>query len=313
MEELRRHAAMADKTLELRRPPSERPVHGDRDLLAAAMLNLGLGALRRVPTRGRLTIDIVETDAGVRFRAAAPGTALPAAEKLRIFEPYGRRPGGSATYGMGLALAHAVVGLHDGNIWVEELESRAGLRVRVRAAVGSGGRPVQAGRRWRACRSDGGASVTRNRLGLVLLVLMAALAGRVAASDVRVQDLCKAVVDDPNYKIRVQAALVLGKVRDPAAVPALIKALTDPNATVRGIAAGALGDIGDPLAADALRDLARRETDSFVKSQAGKALALLNGAAEQAGQDLPGLRSVHRGGQVGRPGGGQDHRRRAGP
>jgi hypothetical protein len=121
--------------------------------------------------------------------------------------------------------------------------------------------------------------VTRTRLALLLLVVMAVLAGRVAASDVRVQDLCKAVVDDPNYKIRVQAALVLGKVRDPAAVPALIKALTDPNATVRGIAAGALGDIGDPLAADALRDLSRHETDTFVKSQAGKALALLNGAA----------------------------------
>jgi hypothetical protein len=123
--------------------------------------------------------------------------------------------------------------------------------------------------------------VTRTRLALLLLLVMAVLAGRVAASDVRVQDLCKAVVDDPNYKIRVQAALVLGKVRDPAAVPALIKALTDQNATVRGIAAGALGDIGDPLAADALRDLSRHETDTFVKSQAAKALALLNGAANK--------------------------------
>jgi len=109
-------------------------------------------------------------------------------------------------------------------------------------------------------------------LGVALL-----LAGRVRGADVRVADLCKAVVEDPNYKIRVQAALVLGKVRDASAVPYLIKALSDPNATVRGIAAGALGEIGDPLAADALRDLSRRETDSFVKSQAGKALAALSG------------------------------------
>jgi hypothetical protein len=122
--------------------------------------------------------------------------------------------------------------------------------------------------------------VRRARLGIVLAAtLVAGLVGRAAAAGVRVQDLCKAVVEDPNYKIRVQAALVLGKVRDPAAVPALIRALGDANPTVRGIAADALGEIGDPSALDALRELARRDGNSFVKSQAGKALALLSRAA----------------------------------
>jgi hypothetical protein len=51
-------------------------------------------------------------------------------------------------------------------------------------------------------------------LGVALL-----FAARVRGADVRVADLCKAVVEDPNYKIRVQAALVLGKVRDASAVP----------------------------------------------------------------------------------------------
>lgn len=125
-EELRRHAAMADKTLRMSRPPQERPLDGDRELLTAAMLNLGLGALRRVPSRGALSIEVTETDTGMRFRAAAPGSPLVPGEKLRIFEPYGRRAGGSATYGMGLALAHAVIGLHDGNLWVEELENGQG-------------------------------------------------------------------------------------------------------------------------------------------------------------------------------------------
>lgn len=125
-EELTRHATVADKTLVVRRPPSERATYGDRDLLCAAMLNLGLGALRRVPTRGTLSLEIFETDGGIRFRAEAPGAPLASTEKLRVFEPYGRRPGGSATYGMGLALAHAVIGLHDGSIWVEELDSGPG-------------------------------------------------------------------------------------------------------------------------------------------------------------------------------------------
>jgi K+-sensing histidine kinase KdpD len=125
-EELRRHAAVAEKWVSVKRPATERPLNGDRDLLAAAMLNLGMGALRRIPSRGTLGIEVAETDAGVRFRAVAPGAPLVSAERLRIFEPYGRRSGGSATYGMGLALAHAVVGLHDGTIWVEELEGGQG-------------------------------------------------------------------------------------------------------------------------------------------------------------------------------------------
>ena len=127
------------------------------------------------------------------------------------------------------------------------------------------------------------ARAARLGTGVAVLVLLAAFAGQ-ARAGVNVEDLCKAVVEDPNYKIRVQAALVLGKVADPAAVPALVKALSDQNATVRGIAAAALGQIGDAAATDPLRGLLRRETDSFVKSQANKALAMLSAAGGGTGK-----------------------------
>ena len=70
--------------------------------------------------------------------------------------------------------------------------------------------------------------------GALLLILVGRVQG---APGVKVEDLCKAVVEDPNYKVRVQAALVLGKLGDSSAVPSLIKALADQNSTVRGIAA----------------------------------------------------------------------------
>jgi len=124
--ELRRHATIAEKGFVLLRPQNERALYGDRELLAAAMLNLGMGALRRVPTRGTLSIEVGATDTGVRFRAVAPGPALAAAERARIFEPYSGRANGSATYGLGLALAHAVVDLHEGKVWVEEVEGGKG-------------------------------------------------------------------------------------------------------------------------------------------------------------------------------------------
>jgi len=113
------------------------------------------------------------------------------------------------------------------------------------------------------------------RAWLFALLLAAAAPGVRAASDAKVDELCRAVLEDGNYKVRVQAALVLGKLGDPRAVQPLIKALGDSNKTVRGIAASALGQLGDTAAADPLRDLLRHESDPFVRGQADKAVAAL--------------------------------------
>lgn len=116
------------------------------------------------------------------------------------------------------------------------------------------------------------------RLAGPAVALLLLLVGRVQAGPgVKVEDLCKAVVEDPNYKVRVQAALVLGKLGDLTAVPSLIQALADQNSTVRGIAAAALGQLGDGSASEPLRDLIKRESEGFVRSQATKALATLSG------------------------------------
>src|SRR4029079_17274076 len=80
---------------------------------------------------------------------------------------------------------------------------------------------------------------------------------------------------DANYKVRVQAALVLGRLGDHSAVPSLIRALDDQNKTVRAIAAQALGQLADHIAADPLRALLKKEGDPFVRTQAEKALALI--------------------------------------
>jgi HEAT repeats len=116
----------------------------------------------------------------------------------------------------------------------------------------------------------------RAAASVAVLALFVVVGGR-ARAGVGVDDLCRAVVEDPSYKVRVSAALTLGKVGGPAAVPALIRALADQNNSVRGIAAQSLGKIGDSAAAEPLKDLVRREGDSFVRSQASAALALLSG------------------------------------
>ena len=110
-----------------------------------------------------------------------------------------------------------------------------------------------------------------------LFALLLAAASARGASDVKVDELCRAVIEDGNYKVRVQAALVLGKLGDPRAVRPLIKALGDSNKTVRGIAASALGQLGDAAAVEPMRDLLRHESDPFVRGQAEKAIGALSG------------------------------------
>ena len=74
---------------------------------------------------------------------------------------------------------------------------------------------------------------------------------------------------------RQDAAFVLGKMRDPAAVEPLCAALTHPDALLRQLAAQALGRIGDPRAEKALKRTIALETDSGVTRYARKALTQL--------------------------------------
>jgi hypothetical protein len=117
------------------------------------------------------------------------------------------------------------------------------------------------------------------RASLVVALLLALLApatrARAGQPQVKVEELTKALLEDANYKVRVQAALVLGRLGDHAAVPSLIRALDDNNKTVRAIAAQALGQLADHDAGDPLRALLKREGDPFVRTQTEKALALI--------------------------------------
>src|SRR5688572_2253992 len=117
----------------------------------------------------------------------------------------------------------------------------------------------------------------RLRIPCLLMALFACGLLVSAARADRIDDLTRSLLQDSSYKVRVQAALVLGKLKDRRAVPALSQALRDENATVRGTAAASLGQIGDPSARDALEGAAQ-DVDGFVKGQAQKALGLLGSA-----------------------------------
>ena len=99
----------------------------------------------------------------------------------------------------------------------------------------------------------------------------------------KVEAVCRTLNGDTNYKVRVQAALVLGKMGDPSGASCLTRALDDANRTVRAVAAEALGQLKNPDSLPALRTLAKADPDPFVRAQAEKAVAMLSGPATAGG------------------------------
>jgi HEAT repeat protein len=83
-----------------------------------------------------------------------------------------------------------------------------------------------------------------------------------------------ALASSPSEKVRVQAALVLGKKRDPRATPFLIRALGDRSPAVRAMSAKALAEIGD-LAARAPLESAKNDPNPLVRRCVADALASL--------------------------------------
>jgi hypothetical protein len=123
------------------------------------------------------------------------------------------------------------------------------------------------------------------------LISVALVVGLMAASEAtgmaagKLEQLSTALLTDPSFKVRTQAALLIGKLGDKAGVEPLISALSDDHKTVRAMAAQSLGKLGGDKAASALDLLLQRERDGFVRKQAGKARAAVSAALSRAAMD----------------------------
>src|SRR5262252_250784 len=98
----------------------------------------------------------------------------------------------------------------------------------------------------------------------------------------KVDDLIQTLATTGSYKVRVQVCLVLAKIGDRRAVPAISGALKDDHPAVRMVAAQALGRLGDSSALGAL-NTAAQDPIASVAAAARQAIATVERSAHRNG------------------------------
>lgn len=92
-------------------------------------------------------------------------------------------------------------------------------------------------------------------------------------ADAQLQRLIDALRFDASFKVRLQAAVLLGRANDDRAVDPLIGALaSDAHYTVRAAAATALANLDAPRAISHIIKRIALDSDPFVREEAGRAL-----------------------------------------
>lgn len=94
------------------------------------------------------------------------------------------------------------------------------------------------------------------------------------ATPPKLTELALRLKDTSDFRVRVQAALQLGKAADERALEPLVAALDDPNESVRAAAAAALKHLGDARAIEPLKDR-RLDRSKAVREQIRDSLVAL--------------------------------------
>lgn len=120
------------------------------------------------------------------------------------------------------------------------------------------------------------ANAWRRLAQVLLLGLVVSIATPLAAAQ-DVATLRKELATATDFRVRVAAALALGKKKDTGSIDVISKALSDESAAVRSAAATALGAIGDARAVPALERAKGSEKDEGVQKAIDRAIVALRG------------------------------------
>ncbi len=113
-------------------------IQGDRNLLFQALSNLLDNAIKFAPPKTRLGIALGGDAEAAELTVWDQGPGIPESARARVLERFYREESSRSTpgSGLGLSLVAAVVGLHGGELHLED--NAPGLRARLRLPYGAG-------------------------------------------------------------------------------------------------------------------------------------------------------------------------------
>ncbi|NRA99522.1 MAG: HAMP domain-containing protein [Rhodobacteraceae bacterium] len=127
------HPVAEDAGIALTVSGTASPITGHRALLSQVLSNLIENSLRFAPEGSEIALQVTDTDKHVSITVEDQGPGVPEADLRRIAEPFvtGDQSRTAAHSGLGLALASAVAGMHDGALTLENRLNGPGLRATV--------------------------------------------------------------------------------------------------------------------------------------------------------------------------------------
>ncbi|MEQ9093951.1 MAG: HAMP domain-containing sensor histidine kinase [Miltoncostaeaceae bacterium] len=136
VESLRVHADAAGVAVSADLPEGDLSAEANPEQVQRVLANLILNAIRHTPADGSVTVRAARGDGGVEVEVSDTGSGIAPEARPHIFEPFfrgdGARSGEGA--GLGLAIAHAIVTAHGGDIWLEPSEGGTRVRFTLRSA-----------------------------------------------------------------------------------------------------------------------------------------------------------------------------------
>jgi signal transduction histidine kinase len=118
-----------EKSIVLSADLSEGTLCGDRDLLFQAYANLIDNAVKFTPENGRVHVRLFQDSGRFHVEVVDNGAGVDDADMAKIFDRFyrGEKCRGSSGTGLGLSLVGAVMGLHGGEVWAEDVQP--GLKI----------------------------------------------------------------------------------------------------------------------------------------------------------------------------------------
>lgn len=120
-------------------PPPPVLLEADPDRLAQAVLNVVINAHVHTPEGTAVRLEAGAGPDGVTVSVSDDGPGIPEGIRDRIFQPFSRAGDAPGSTGLGLAVVHAVVSAHGGEVQVES--GPAGTRFDLRLPWAGQGRP----------------------------------------------------------------------------------------------------------------------------------------------------------------------------